>query len=425
MENKVGGCFNGEMSLQHSDPLDRIFSKALTNKKLFSNRNALRSDYVPDHLPFRTQQVTSIGQLLSPILSSSKPSNLLVYGKTGTGKTAVTRYVISRLNEKCSSMRVLSTAFVYCNARMAGTEYRVLSELASAVGLKVPFTGLAVSEVLSRIQAYVKERRIHIIFVLDEIDFLVRSFGDDLLYDLTSSSDKIAPGFLSLIGISNDLQFKEELGARVQSRLSEEELVFPPYSANELKTILIERASLAFNKNAFTEEAVNLCAALSGSEHGDARRAVDLLRISGEVAEREAAEKLEEKHVRIALQKIDQDRIVEALKTLPLHAKLVLLATMKGNNNGGAEDDPSKASSGAVYEKYSQLCTKSGLDPLTTRRISGLLTELDTLGLISAAVINYGRYGRTKKITPQISFSVVQQVLSSDDYLKHLFTTAS
>ncbi|HZW57933.1 MAG TPA: orc1/cdc6 family replication initiation protein [Nitrososphaerales archaeon] len=408
------------MTLQQhqNDPLEGIFSNALRRKRnIISNRDALRSDYVPEHLPFRTQQLTTIGQLLSPILSSSRPSNLLVYGKTGTGKTAVTRYVTSRLAAKCESSKI-PASFVYCNTKMAGTEYRVLSELASGIGLKVPFTGLAVSEVLSRIQAYMKEKGLHTVLVMDEIDFLVRSFGDDLLYDLTSSSDKIAPGFLSLIGISNDLQFKEELGARVLSRLSEEELVFPPYSATELKTILVERAGLAFNSGAYNEEAINLCAALSGSEHGDARRAVDLLRIASEVAEREGAEQLEEKHVRIALQKIDQDRVSEALKTLPLHAKLVLLATMK------AEDDSSlKASSGAVYERYCALCTKSGLDPLTTRRVSGLLTELDTLGLVSATVVNYGRYGRTKKITPQISHAVVEQALSSDDYLKHLIVS--
>src|SRR5208283_1619463 len=223
----------------------------------------------------------------------------------------------------------------------------------------------------------------------------------------------------SLIGISNDLQFKEELGARVQSRLSEEELVFPPYSASELRTILLERANLSFNKESFTEEAVNLCAALSGSEHGDARRAVDLLRISGEVAEREGASTLEEKHVRIALQKIDQDRISDALKTLPLHAKLVLLASM--NTNEDPVDNPSKTSSGAVYEKYTRLSSKCGLDALTTRRVSGLLTELDTLGLVSATLVNYGRYGRTKRITPQISLEVMKQALSTDESLNHLF----
>jgi cell division control protein 6 len=262
-----------------------------------------------------------------------------------------------------------------------------------------------------------KQNSLRTIFILDEIDYLVKSYGDDLLYDLTTSSDKISPGFLSLVGISNDLQFKEELGARVQSRLSEEELVFPPYSTEELRTILNERASLALNSQSYTLGAVNLCAALSGSEHGDARRAVDLLRIAGEIAEREGAEQLDEKHVRIALQKIDQDRVSEALRTLPVQAKIVLLASIYSSRN-----DPSHTSSGFVYEKYCELCKKTGIEVLTTRRVSGLLTELDTLGLVTAAVVNYGRYGRTKKITSQVSMEVASKVFMDDDIVKDLIS---
>ncbi len=393
------------------DPLHMIFDQALYSPRIFKQRETLRSEYIPDHLPFRNEQITTIGQVLAPILHSSKPSNLLVYGKTGTGKTAATRYVVTRLNDTCTSKKI-PAKFVYSNVRMAGTEYRVLAELATGTGLTVPFTGLAVSEVLSRIQQHLRSTSMHTVFIMDEIDYLVKSFGDGLLYDLTSSSDNIAPGFLSLIGISNDLQFKEGLGARVLSRLSEEETVFPPYSAAELQTILKERAQFAFNQNSYTDAALNLCAALSGSEHGDARRAVDLLRIAGEVAEREGADQLDERHVRIAVQKIDQDRISEALRTLPLHAKMVLVAAVRSEHKESV-----RASSGSVYEEYSEICMKSGIEPLTTRRISGLLTELDTLGLVSAAIVNYGRYGRTKKITPNISRAVLQQAFQSDEIL--------
>ncbi|MGI0091419.1 MAG: Cdc6/Cdc18 family protein, partial [Nitrososphaerales archaeon] len=396
------------------DTLDLIFQKALASPRLFRTHDALRSDYVPDHLPFRNDQITSIAQVLAPLLHSSKPSNLLIYGKTGTGKTTVTKHVTTKLGQTCISKRILSARFVYSNARSAGTEYRALAELATGIGLSIPFTGLAVSEVLSRVQQFMKSNSLHTVFVLDEIDYLVKSFGDGLLYDLTNSSDSIGPSFLSIIGISNDLQFKEELGARVLSRLSEEETVFPPYSAIELKTILHERAKFAFNLNVYTEAAVNLCAALSGSEHGDARRAVDLLRIAGEVAEREGAQQLDEKHVRIALQKIDQDRISDALKTLPVHAKLVLIAAVQSSK------EDAKASSGTIYDEYSRLCQKTGVEPLTTRRISGLVTELDTLGLVTATVVNYGRYGRTKKITPQISETVLNQAFQSDDTVSQL-----
>ena len=388
-----------------------IFDQALKSPRIFKQPETLRSDYIPNHLPFRNDQITTIGQVLSPILHSSRPSNLLIYGKTGTGKTAATRYVVGKLNETCAAKKI-HACFVYSNVRMAGTEYRVLAELASGSGLSVPFTGLAVSEVLSRVQQHLCLNSMHTVFIMDEIDYLVKSFGDGLLYDLTSSSDKIAPGFLSLIGISNDLQFKEGLGARVLSRLSEEETVFPPYSAIELRAILQERAKFAFSEHSYTDAALNLCAALSGSEHGDARRAVDLLRIAGEVAERDGSVQLDEKHVRIAVQKIDQDRVSEALRTLPLHAKLVLIATITADQKALP-----RASSGSVYQAYCDLCTKSGVEPLTTRRISGLLTELDTLGLVSASIVNYGRYGRTKQIKSNISRRTLQQAFQSDEIL--------
>jgi cell division control protein 6 len=418
LENQVGGPPRALISKQEpiTDSVDTIFSRALKGGTLFKNHKALQSDFVPDHLPFRNSQLSTIAEILSPILHSSKPSNLLIYGKTGTGKTAATRYIIAKLAHTSEEKKIPSK-FIYCNARMSGTEYRTLSELANAMGLKVPFTGLAVTEVLSRIHQFMKSQSLKAIFVIDEVDYLVRAYGDDLLYDLTNSSDKITPGFLSLVGISNDLQFKEELGARVQSRLSEEELVFPPYSAEELRTILNERATLALKDKSYTVAAINLCAALSGSEHGDARRAVDLLRIAGEIAEREGAAQLEEKHVRVALQKIDQDRIYEALKTLPIHAKIVLLASI---HSLSAEESNINSSSGHIYEKYSELCTRIGLESLTTRRVSSLLTELDTLGLVTATLINYGRYGRTKKIIPKITFETVAKVFREDEAIKHL-----
>ena len=400
---------------QNDEILDAIFSKALQGRKLFQNHEALQSDFVPNHLPFRNAQLTSIGQILAPILHGSKPSNLLIYGKTGTGKTAATKHIITKLLQTITK-KDIDTKFVYCNARMTGTEYRTLAELASTIGLTIPFTGLAITEVLSRIQQLMKKTSLKAIFVIDEIDYLVTAYGDDLLYDLTNSSDKISPGFLSLIGISNDLQFKEQLGARVQSRLSEEELVFPPYSVEELRTILNERAQLSLNLNAYTTAAINLCAALSGSEHGDARRAVDLLRVAAELAEREGSDLLDERHVRMAVQKIDQDRVSDALRTLPIHAKIVLLASIYS-----AHTDPARASSGLVYDKYCELCKKTGLESLTTRRVSGLLTELDTLGLVTAAVVNYGRYGRTKKINPEITLETASKAFESDDAMRHLF----
>ncbi|MCS7116811.1 MAG: orc1/cdc6 family replication initiation protein [Nitrososphaerales archaeon] len=391
-------------SSSSKDILDEIFSKAIMGRTLFKNPEALRSDYVPDKLLFRERQITSVAEVLAPILHGSRCSNLFLYGKTGTGKTAVSKYVLKRLEEKALSIGV-PVKFSYCNTRILGTEYRVLSEIARSIQLEIPFTGLALGEVFERILKRIDNSKLGVVIVLDEIDFLVKNFGDNLLYEFTRANERLEHGFITIVGISNDLKFKEFLDPRVLSSLSEEEVVFPPYTAEELKAILQDRAEVAFFKDAISTTAINLCAALAASEHGDARRALDLLRVAGEVAEREGASCVEEKHVRIAVQKIEQDRVVEVLRSLPLHDKLVLLAV--------AVSGPAN-STGEVYQRYLALCRKIDLEPLTQRRVSGLLSGLDVLGLVSAATVSRGRYGRTKKISLLIPNQLIRDVFQED-----------
>lgn len=365
----------------------------------------MRPEYVPEQLPFRDAQISALAEALAPALRGSATSNLLLYGKTGTGKTAVAKYVLSRLAER-SAEALISLSFAYSNARIAGTQYRLLADVASALNLSIPFTGLATKEVSERILLRTAQLKSHVVIVLDEIDFLVRKFGDDTLYELTRAHDRLANGRITLIGISNDLKFKDLLDPRVVSSLSEEEIVFPPYTADELKTILRERAESAFFSEVLTQAALSLCAALAGSEHGDARRALDLLRVSAEVAEREGANIVEERHVRIAIQKIERDRMVESLRSLPPHEKLVLMAALE-----------SSTSTGELYDRYASLCSKLRTEPLTRRRVSALLSELDLLGLVSVKLLSQGRYGRTKKASPLVSAALVREALADDPSL--------
>ncbi|MEM4297118.1 MAG: orc1/cdc6 family replication initiation protein [Nitrososphaerota archaeon] len=392
------------------DPLQSIFSRALSGRVLFKDRRVLLSDYIPDRLLFRDKQIAAIGEILAPLLHSSRCSNILLYGKTGTGKTAVARYVAKSLL-KVATKHGIDLHFPYCNCRVAGTEYRILVELGDSLNVRIPFTGLALSEAWSRILEALKAGSLKVVFILDEIDFLVKNYGDDLLYEFTRVNERLSKGFFSLIGISNDLRFKEFLDPRVLSSLSEEEIVFPPYTAEELRAILSERAKLAFYPGVVREAAINLCAALAGSEHGDARRAVDLLRVAGEMAEREGSPHLEEHHIRAAAQSMEQDRVVDALRSLPLQAKLVLLSISTLN---------SAASTGEVYARYSSLCRKIGIEALTQRRVSALLSELDLLGLVSANVVSQGRYGRTKRISALVTSQLLRSVFQEDPVIGSL-----
>jgi len=389
--------------LSSDDIINNVFEKAITGKPLIKDRSVLRADYVPERLLFRDDEIKAAAESLSPLLKGARASNLLLYGLTGTGKTVVAKHVLKHLQERAAKLKV-NVGLAYSNTKTAKREYTVLVELGEAIGLRFPFTGLASSEVFSRIVAHINEQGINTVFVLDEIDFLIKKHGDGTLYQMTRANERLKRGSLGLIGISNDLNFKDLLDPRVLSSLSEEEIVFPAYSVEELKAILKERTKKGFHDGSVSDVAINLCAAMAGLEHGDARRAVDLLRVAGEVAEREGASIVDEKHVRIAEKKIEQDKVSETLRKLPIHEKLVVCSVMMSE----------KGFTGDVFDKYSALSKKLGLEPVTQRRVGMIISELDMQGLISARVASQGRYGRTKKISLAIQPSVVKDVFKED-----------
>jgi len=400
-----------------SDYLDNIFEKAVFGINLIKNRKTLTIDYVPEKLPFRDEESKTIAQVLSVILKNGKPSNLLVFGKPGTGKTAVVKNVINRLKKKTIEHGIEITVTIV-NAKTANTSYKVLYDIAEDMGinkidkkLKVHFTGLSMGEATVRILEYIKKKNLHVILVIDEIDSLVSRNGDDILYSFTRANERLLEnGFISLIGISNSLTFKDKLDPRVRSSLSEEELIFNPYTVLQLKEILNERSQLAFNEGAISQSSINLCAAVAGKENGDARKAIDLLRVAAEIAERERAKIVIEKHIREAQEKIEKDTNYEVIKNSTTHTKLVVLSILKSQTG----------MTGDVYDIYTSLCKIIEQEILTQRRITQIVSELDQLGLITSNVVSHGRYGRSQIIKIAVSTNTIMDALKDDPYLSTL-----
>ncbi len=399
--------------------LDLIFDRAISGGEIFRDRNLLRHDYMPATLPHREDQIERLASILAPSLSKQHVSNLFAYGKTGTGKTIVTRFVLERLQRKAKEYnRPLDISYVNC--RLSGTNYRVIADLCRNLGRDVPFTGLAVGELLDRLKDVLQARKAAFLVVLDEIDALVKRNEDDsLLYELTRINEKLSDGWIGLIGISNDLHFKDFLDPRVLSSLGEEELVFKPYASEELYDILRQRSELAFRAGVIEDGTLRLCAALAAGEHGDARRALDLLRVAGEIGEREHSKYVLEKHVREAQQKVEEDRVVEVLSSLPLHSRILLISVMHREAAHGES-----AGTGDVYEVYRELCGAAALEPLTQRRVSGLLNELDILGILNARVVSFGRYGRTKKIRLGVEARAITSTFNDDEVVRGLLAYA-
>jgi len=451
------------------DPSDEasrgLFDDLLEGEPIFENKEVLRPSYTPHKLPHREEQINNMATILVTALRGDTPSNILIYGKTGTGKTASAKFVSEEL-ETTSQKYEVPCEVEYINCEVTDTQYRVLAQLANkfidknvkliddriaeledvrsrarentAAALEetafdslddieaeiesleadkaefeeVPMTGWPTDRVYSSFFDAVDYHERVVVIMLDEIDKLVEKSGDDTLYNLSRMNSELENSRVSIMGISNDLKFTDFLDPRVKSSLGEEEIVFPPYDANQLRDILQARSDVAFKSDALTEDVIPLCAAFAAQEHGDARRALDLLRTAGELAERDQTDNVLEDHVRQAQEKIELDRVVEVVRTLPTQSKIVLFAIILLEKNG-----VHNINTGEVFNIYKNLCEEIDADILTQRRVTDLISELDMLGIVNAVVVSKGRYGRTKEISLSVPTEETEAVLLSDSRL--------
>ena len=375
---------------------------------------------MPDILPHREKEINNLANVLVPALRNETPSNVFIYGKTGTGKTAVTKLVGKELLEKGKQINK-KVNFIYINCEIVDTHYRVLQNIANHFinewSERIPFTGWPTDEVYSKLKKMLEKEGGVIVIILDEVDKLK---GDEALYNLSRINTELTGAKVSIVGLSNDLKYTEFLDPRVKSSLGEENIIFPPYDADELQDILNQRVEIAFKPDSIDSDVVPLCSALAAQEHGDARRALDLLRMSAELAERSKSPRITKKHVRLAQNKIEIDRILEVIRTLPTQSKLILLAILLQEQHNKKTSTNVAITTGEVYEIYKNLSKKARTDKISQRRAADLISELDMLGVITARVISKGRYGRTRDIKVSSSLDDIMDILKEDEVFEEL-----
>jgi len=396
--------------LANHDPVDRLLDNVASGKSLLKKRDVLHFTFIPEVIFHRDDELAKVTQSLLPILKKSRPSNLLVYGKPGTGKTLVVKTVLSKIQQRVEKSD-FPIKLVYANAKEETTLYGLLVSFGRQLGLKtqkeLPTTGLSISEVFNRLLESIQQNSYNAVFVIDEIDYLaelISKTGKDILYNLTRANERLKRGSLTLIGISNDLTFKERLDPRVLSSLSEEEIVFTNYTVEQIKQILTGRIKEAFIEGVVDQAAINLCSAMAGQEHGDARRAIDLLRVAGELAEREQDDSVKEEHIRRASQKMEEDKETTALNSYPLHEKLLIIAIMKTNG----------ASTGEIFHTYKNLCKTVRQKEITQRRVTQILGDIELSGIITGRLVHQGMHGRTKKYNLTIQPDIVKNAFKDD-----------
>ncbi len=382
--------------------IGNFFENYLKKESIFADKSPLLSSYLPEEVPYREEQIQEVANILAPTLRLEKPSNLFIYGKTGTGKTLSVKYVLQSMQQIAEKNNItFKPVYVNCKLkRVADTEYRLIAQLSKELGKDVPSTGLPTDEIYNIFYKLVDTKRQLFLLVLDEIDQLTKKIGDEVLYNLTRINSELKNAQICILGISNSLIFAENLDPRVKSSLSEEELIFPPYNALQIQDILRKRATAAFKEGTVQPGVIEKCSAFAAREHGDARRAIDLLRVAGEIAERSGSTTIGIPHLDEAESKIESDKIINAAVNQPKQIQAVIYSILL------LAPQNKHFFTGEIYEIYKTLCKQVNLNVLTQRRISDILAELDMLGIINAKIISKGRYGRTR----EISLSIDQQV---------------
>lgn len=350
---------------------------------------------MPESLPFREQQISEIKAIVAPALENKKPRNLFVYGKTGSGKTVSVKRVMEMFNAaaKPASMH-------YINCRIYNSRYRILQKALKNFVPELEKAGFGLTFLYEKLIEVAGSGQ-QLVLILDEID-MVKDL-DELIYTLTRANDEIKTGGVTIIGISNRLSFKDALDQRSKSSLYETEMIFAPYTSEQLREILKQRAAEGLHENAMEVSAINLIAAITAQENGDARYALKLLFKAGEITEQAGKKSITDDDVELARKKVDIDLASETIATLPENHQLVLYAVSSIAVNGSRYarldiEEEGFLFSGEVYEEYERTCRKVRKRARSVRWYHEYLGDLEMLGLITTKMSSKGVRGHTTLI---------------------------
>lgn len=358
---------------------------------LIRDRSLLDPNHVvgEDRIVGRDQQLQEVTKMLRVALGDNRPPNLFLYGPSGTGKSLITKAVCKNISSICTTRKIrFGTVEVNCQDldTLGIAVYELVTQAADEAGVdvEVPKHGVSTKEKWDELFRIINENFDSVVFVLDELDMLVGRRDKQepafsrLLYQLSrAGTDGNLESYISVVAISNDTKMMESVGSRAQSSFTPEDVHFDDYDANQLQSILRRRQD-AFFEDVVDSDVIPLAAAFAAQTHGDARKAIDLMRVAGELAEREAAERVREQHVRGAQDKVEKNRVLEVVRGISTQKKLCLYATA----SVAAQHQSGCARSSTGYNVYQYLTDSIDADQYHQETYVNKMKELTTYSLV-------------------------------------------
>ena len=371
---------------------------------VFVNRDLVEPETIIDEerIVGRDEQLESVVSFLKPALQGNRPPNMLLYGPAGTGKSLIVNAVTRQIIDLCKSKGV-TFGVIDINCQPINTldqaVYELVGSVAEDVGAEVgvPETGVSTQRKYRRLYELINQYYDSVIFILDEIDLLIGRRASDepayskLLYQLSRASNtNDIEGHVSVAALTNDPKFMENIDGRAESSFNPQDVYFPDYDANQLREILANRRD-AFRSGALSDDVIPLVAAFAAQSHGDARKAIDLFRGAGDLADQCSDERVVERHVRESQEEIDKDRSLKLIEGLTTQKKMSLYATAAvahhSNRSGSSVPSP------VGFTIYQWMTEELDADQMTRETYVKYIKELTTYGLISTSRKSRGRGG--------------------------------
>ena len=377
---------------------------------VFANKDLVRSDTIidEDRIVGRDDQLGRVVDNLKPVLQNEGIPDMLLSGPSGTGKSLIIHAVCNQIVELCESQgKTFGVLAINCEGPKTADRavYRLVKAAADDLNVDpgVPQTGVSTDQKLERLYELMREHYDGVIFILDEIDMLEGPYQEaeynSLIYQL-SRARKLADfdGPISLTTITNYADFMKDLNSRAQSSYNPDDIFFDDYDANQLRSILRHRHD-AFKPESLAEDVIPLVAAFGSQTHGDARKAIDLLRWAGELAERRSADTVIEADVREAQEKYTENRKLRHISGISTQKKLSIYAVAAAAHY--AKENSEWIPAGPAFKTYQFIADTMDLDRYSRETFVNHVTEQSTYG-----VLDFERRGKGRGRGVHMYFSL-------------------
>lgn len=365
----------------------------LYDETIFKNIDAFNPDYIPEHFPHRDSQMEALAICIRPALRKGRPVNSLVLGSCATGKTTAIKIMFEKVEK--TSDKIMC---VYINCQLHTTRFGIFSQIYQKIfGHTPPETGVPFSRIYQNIMQHLSSHNQALIVALDDIDNLFYSKNaNKIFYDILRAHEAFKGVKTGVFAILSDIEFRFILDKNVNSIFIPQEIIFNPYTHEEMEDILRERVKIGFYSDVISEELLDQITDQASSS-GDLRVGIDLLRISGNLAEADASKIIEKKHVEEALRSTGSINLIYTLKSLTDDERTLLEIIRQ------SEDD---LTAGNLYNAFNKEISASYAS------FNRILNKLEFLRLVDTNFTGKGVKGNSRIVVLRFDPEEIQKCMN-------------